>query len=187
MRRKTMICISEWMNLFIGRMKETFPDRIIFLGLQGSYGRGEAKESSDIDVVVILDQLTYSDLCLYRDAVKDLPAREKLCGFVSGREELSHWEKSDLFQFYYDTKAVIGSLDEIIPPITEEDVVRAIKIGAGNLYHMACHNAIHDRSAEILEALYKSAFFTMQAKHFYYTGTYLSQKQALIPFLSSVE
>ncbi len=32
-----------------------------FVGLQGSYGRGEATESSDIDIVVILDELTEFD------------------------------------------------------------------------------------------------------------------------------
>ena len=35
---------------------------ICFAGLQGSYAREEATETSDIDVVVILDRLDMSDL-----------------------------------------------------------------------------------------------------------------------------
>ena len=43
----------------------THLDRIWFLGLQGSYGRGEAGDQSDIDVVIILDTVSASDLETY--------------------------------------------------------------------------------------------------------------------------
>ena len=42
----------SWMNEFLGTLNEVFGDRVWFVGLQGSYGRGEATEASDIDVVV---------------------------------------------------------------------------------------------------------------------------------------
>ena len=50
-----VIDISGWINTFLETLTENFGERIWFVGLQGSYGRGEATESSDIDVVVILD------------------------------------------------------------------------------------------------------------------------------------
>ncbi len=34
--------------------------------------------------------------------------REKICGFISGKEELLSWEKADVFQFYYDTEPLVG-------------------------------------------------------------------------------
>ena len=40
---------------------------LLFVGLQGSYARGEATEASDIDVVVVLDELYFADLLKYRD------------------------------------------------------------------------------------------------------------------------
>ena len=52
-----MIEITTWMNGFLKSIDEAFGDRVWFVGLQGSYGRGEATEASDIDVVVILDEL----------------------------------------------------------------------------------------------------------------------------------
>ena len=67
-----------------------------FIGLQGSYARGEATETSDIDVVFILDELRANDLKIYSDMLDALPNRELVCGFVSGKAELYGWESSDL-------------------------------------------------------------------------------------------
>ena len=130
-----MIDVNLWMKEFIELLKRTFSERIYFVGLQGSYGRGEATDSSDIDVVVILDKLTVDDIKTYTDMIDTLPNRELICGFLSGKDELVNWEPSDLFQFYYDTTPIVGSLDELLTRIDKEAVDRAIKIGACNIYH----------------------------------------------------
>lgn len=92
-----------------------------------------------------------------------LPEREKICGFISGKQEILAWEPSDLFQFCYDTTPILGTLQDLINNIHKEDVQRAIRIGACNVYHMCAHNLVHERSADILKGLYKSAVFTLQA------------------------
>ncbi len=43
-----MIDITLWMERSTELFRETFGERIYFVGLQGSYGRGEATEASDI-------------------------------------------------------------------------------------------------------------------------------------------
>ena len=53
-----MIEITEFIKKYMAALDQAFPDRVWFAGLQGSYGRGEATEASDIDMVVILDQLS---------------------------------------------------------------------------------------------------------------------------------
>ena len=40
-----MIVIDEWLKNFSEKAEQNFPGRIYFLGLQGSYARGEAKGS----------------------------------------------------------------------------------------------------------------------------------------------
>ena len=62
-----MIDIKNWMNTFLDAVNTTFSNRVWFVGLQGSYGRGEATETSDIDVVVILDELSAKDIQTYND------------------------------------------------------------------------------------------------------------------------
>ena len=37
-----MIDITAWMEDFLQALNETFANRVWFVGLQGSYGRGEA-------------------------------------------------------------------------------------------------------------------------------------------------
>ena len=87
-----MVDIKFWMEHFTELLNKTFGERIYFVGLQGSYGRGEATEASDIDTVVILDKLTADDIKKYRDMVDILPNRELICGFLSGKDELLNWE-----------------------------------------------------------------------------------------------
>ena len=176
-----MIEISSWMDKFVGALEASFKNRVWFVGLQGSYGRGEATETSDIDVVVILDELAAQDIQIYNAILDTLPNRELICGFVSGKQELLNWEPSDLFQFYHDTTPIKGSLDELLSVIDEFTIARAIKIGACNIYHGCVHNMLHEKSNEILKGLYKAASFVVQAICFQETGCYIkSQKDLLV-------
>ena len=109
-----MIEITLWLERFTHTLRETFGGRVWFAGLQGSRARGEATDSSDIDLVVILDALTAEDIASYGAMLDSLDHRELVCGFLSGKAELLHWEPSELFQFCRDTKPVIGSLDDVL-------------------------------------------------------------------------
>lgn len=182
-----MIDIAAWMDGFLKAINENFENRVWFVGLQGSYGRGEATETSDIDVVVILDGLCASDIQKYNSMLDALPHRELICGFLSGKDELLNWEPSDLFQFYYDTTPIKGSLDELLTVIDEAAVVRAIKIGACNIYHGCVHNMLHEKSDEILCGLYKSASFVVQAIAFSQTGKYIRFQKDLVGVVSADE
>ena len=182
-----MIDITAWMKNFLHTLNETFRGRVWFVGLQGSYGRGEATETSDIDIVVILDQLSATDIQKYNTMLDTLPNRELICGFVSGKDELLTWEPSDLFQFYYDTTPIKGSLDELLAVIDESAVNRAIKIGVCNIYHGCVHNMLHEKSEDILKGLYKSASFVVQAIVFKQTGKYIKHQKELLKVVSSNE
>ena len=182
-----MIDITTWMDGFLKALDEAFENRVWFVGLQGSYGRGEATETSDIDVVIILDQLSATDIQAYNAMLDGLPYRELICGFLSGKDELLNWESSDLFQFYYDTTPIKGSLDELLAVIDEASIDRAIKIGACNIYHGCVHNMLHEKSDDILRELYKSASFVVQAIAFRQTGKYLKQQKELLRVVSSDE
>ena len=174
-----MIDIKNWIAEFTNKVEQTFFDRVWFIGLQGSYGRGEATDTSDIDVVVILDELRMNDLKTYRDMLDTLQNRQLICGFISGKDELLNWEASDLFQFYYDTTPIKGTLDCLLEKIDKHAVMRAIKIGACNIYHGCVHNFVHEKSEYILRSLYKSAAFVLQAVWFYETGKYIKSKAEL--------
>ena len=182
-----MIDISAWMQNFLKILNGTFSNRVWFVGLQGSYGRGEATGTSDIDVVVILDKLSAVDIKTYNDMLNTLPNRELICGFLSGKSEILNWEPSDLFQFCNDTTAVKGSLDEVMVAIDESAVNRAIKIGSCNIYHGCVHNMLHEKSEDVLKGLYKSASFVVQAIAFKQTGKYVKHQSELRDVVSTDE
>ena len=177
---KEMVNIDVWVDSFTHKLKSVFENRIEFIGLQGSYGRGEASRTSDIDIVVILDKLQTSDIQIYNDILDTMPHRELICGFVSGKAELLNWEPSDLFQFYYDTTPIVGSIDYILPLIDDTAVTRAIKIGACNIYHGCVHNMLHEKSEDILKGLYKAATFVVQAIVFKQTKRYIKTKEEML-------
>ena len=182
-----MIDIDAWMKSYLQILNETFGNRVWFVGLQGSYGRGEATETSDIDVVAILDELSAADIQSYHAMLDTLPHRELICGFLSGKEEIVNWEPSDLFQFCHDTTPIKGSLDEVMAVIDESSMNRAIKIGACNVYHGCVHNMLHEKSEDILRGLYKSASFVVQAIAFKQTGNYISHQKELLQIVDSDE
>ena len=182
-----MLDITVWMKNFLRTLDETFGSRVWFVGLQGSYGRGEAMVTSDIDIVVILDELSAMDIRTYNAMLDTLPNREMICGFLSGKDDIMNWEPSDLFQFYYDTTPMKGSLDELLAVIDDSSVNRAIKIGACNIFHGCVHNMLYEKSEDILRGLYKSASFIVQAIAFKQTGNYIRHQKELLQVVSADE
>lgn len=67
------ISIKTWLAQYMEAAQAQFGNRIWFLGLQGSYGRGEATPESDLDVVLILDTVSASDLQAYSAMLDRLP------------------------------------------------------------------------------------------------------------------
>lgn len=182
-----MIDVKIFMNRFLQALDKNFGSRVWFVGLQGSYGRGEATENSDIDLVVILDELNAADILIYDAMMDSFEQRGLLCGFLSGKNEILNWEPSDLFQFYYDTAPVRGSLDALLSLLDSEAVARAIKIGACNVFHGCVHNMLYEKSDEVLKGLYKAASFVVQAIFFQQTGIYLSCQKELIEAVPAEE
>jgi len=175
--------VEEWTKAYIKAVTAAFGKRIWFIGLQGSQGRGEATAASDIDMVFILDAVAYEDLENYNRVLDTLPHREKVCGFISGKKEILAWDKADLFQFCNDTTPLYGSLDSLEQTIQREDVERAVKTGACNIYHGCIHNVLHEKSNDILKALYKSASFTLRAIVYLKTGIFEKTKNDLLNVL----
>ena len=175
-----MIEITDWTNTFLSALNDQFGDRVWFVGLQGSFARGEATENSDIDMVVILDELSAMDIQNYNKMLSTLPHRELICGFLSGKDDIMNWEPSDLFQFCHDTTPIKGSLDEVMAVVDENAINRAIKIGACNIFHGCVHNMLHEKSEDILRGLYKSASFVVQAIVFKQTRNYIKHQEELL-------
>ena len=169
----------EWCAEFLRKLKEAFGEGLVFAGLQGSRGREEATEESDIDLVVVLKELAPRELSLYAEALASMPFAEKACGFICGEEELRAWSASELFLLYHDTAPLYGSLEFIAPLVGDGTAQKALKDGACAIYHGCCHNRLYEKSMDILGALYKSAFFVMRLKRWRETGRFVKKLSEL--------
>ncbi|HIS39808.1 MAG TPA: GNAT family N-acetyltransferase [Candidatus Aphodovivens avistercoris] len=162
------------------RLEAEFGERLRFVGLQGSRARGEAREGSDVDLVVLLDGVGADDLARYRAIVRSMPDSNLACGFVGSEAVLAAWPRHELFQFYHDTAPLFGALPDV-GPFSREDALQAARVGASGIYHAACHAYVFDGDGAdgILESLFKGAFFALQALQFARTGTYPRAKAEL--------
>ena len=50
-----MFDLQSYLSRLLSLLRRTFGPRLVYLGLQGSYLRGEATENSDIDVMAVID------------------------------------------------------------------------------------------------------------------------------------
>lgn len=185
-----MVDIEIWMTELSGRMQAQFGPRLLFLGLQGSYGRGEAGPDSDIDVVTVLDRVDLPDLEAYRTIVSAMPEGEKACGFLCGRAQLQSWPKYDLLSLARDTRDVYGTLKDLLPPFGRADLAQAAAVGASGLYHGVCHTCLYAPEEDwpaFLRQAEKSAFFVLRTLHELRTGENVRTKRDLLPLLSEDE
>lgn len=178
-----MVDINNYISKLTEKLQEIFGERLVYLGLQGSYLRGEATDSSDIDIMAVIDGLSLDDLKLYKQAIIEIGDYDKSCGFICGKEELASWNPLESCQLIHATKDIIGRLSELVPNYTRLDEVNYIKLSAGNLYHELCHRFIHtdiENCIRKLPQMVKSVFFIMQNLHYIESGSFCATKNELL-------
>ena len=84
-----MLDIEDYLAQMIHSLRQSFGERLLYVGLQGSYFRGEADAESDIDIMVVLDVLRIPDMDAYRAIIRSLGHADRACGFICGRAELA--------------------------------------------------------------------------------------------------
>ena len=177
-----MIDIGDYLQKLIGECKNTFRERLLYVGLQGSYMREEATEQSDIDVMILLEDFSVADMDAYRRILKKIGEYEKSCGFICGRNEMLLWNPLEVCQLRHTTKDVFGELKDFLPSAARQDEINYVKLSLGNLYHELCHRYIHadrEKNTAAFRRTCKSAFFLIQNLHFLESGSFAVTKREL--------
>ena len=99
-----MVNIERYIAELIDLLKCRFEARLLYVGLQGSYLRGEATESSDIDIMVIIDDLSMADLDSYRAIIESMEHFDKSCGFICSKSDLANWNPLEMCTLLNGTK-----------------------------------------------------------------------------------
>ncbi len=178
-----MFRVDEYIDELIVLLKYIIGERLMYIGLQGSYLRNEETKSSDIDIMAVIDNLSVEDLKNYQKALVSVGNFDKSCGFICGKTDLEHWNPLEICHLLNTTKDYYGELKELVPSYTIEDERNYVKLSLNNLYHEICHRYIHaDREYNVLKLpiTCKSVFFIMQHLHYISSGNFIATKRELL-------
>lgn len=181
-----MFNIESYICRLIDLLKDRFDSRLLYVGLQGSYLRGEANPNSDVDIMVIIDDLSVTDLDCYREIIASMENYDKSCGFICSREDLANWNPMEICHLLGSTKDYYGALSSFVPKYTRNDVRNFVKMSLNNLYHEICHRYIHADAETNMAALpvtYKGVFFILQNLYYLTNGRFILTKAELLPLL----
>ena len=183
-----MFELQSYLDRLISECRSAFGDRLLYVGLQGSYLRGEAHEDSDIDVMLVLDRMTADDMKTYQSILKRIGSYEKSCGFICGGDELKRWNPLEVCQLLHTTKDLFGCLTDYLPGATRIDEINYVKYSLGNLYHELCHRYIHadrEKNRKKFRAACKDLFFLLQNLHYLESGVFAITKKELCALVSA--
>lgn len=178
--------MENYTTALLNMMQITFGERFLYMGLQGSWLRNEQHDNSDIDIMIIIDNMTAEDLKQYKNILISIGDYERSCGFICGKEELALWNPLEICHLLHTTKDIYNVLADFLPPFTTEDTKNFIKLSIGNLYHELCHRYVHsdrDKNKELLPMTCKSLFFIMQDLIYLETGIFYNSKSELLTAL----
>ena len=177
-----MIGCKDYLDRLIEACRAAFGGRLLYVGLQGSYLRGEAREDSDIDVMLVLEGLSVEDMDTYRAILERVGDFEKSCGFLCGREELRRWNRLEVCQLLHTTRDLVGRLADYLPPAKREDEISYVELSLGNLYHELCHRYVHSDTARReagLRSAGKGLFFLIQNLYYLESGDFVLTRKEL--------
>ncbi len=181
-----MINIEAYICQLTESLKKHFQNRLCYIGLQGSYLREEATEHSDIDMMVVVDNLSVEDMDVYRTVIQSMEHYDKSCGFICSKSDLANWNHLEICHLLHSTKDYYGKLQDLVPAYTNEDVRNFVKLSVNNLYHEICHRYIHadfDANKEKLPFTYKGVFFILQNLYFLEHEEFIATKAELLLLL----
>ena len=185
-----MININEYIDQLVQHLTAEFGCRLKYIGLQGSYLRNEANPNSDIDIMIVIDDLSSFDLRKYRSILQSMEHYDKSCGFICSTNDLKNWNPFELCNLLHSTKDYLGTLSDLLPRYTTDDIRNFVKLSINNLYHELCHRYVHsdqEHNIHYLPASYKALFFILQNKYYLESGSFISTRSELLELLSGID
>jgi predicted nucleotidyltransferase len=181
--------VRQWLEEFVGRLREAFGSRLVFVGHHGSWARGEAGADSDIDAMVVVDHIDADDLATFRHVIHAMPDGGKLAsGLFNAIAELQARSPSEMMQYFYGCEVLHGSVEGIVPEPGVHDLLADVRFKAlTNLMH-ARHYLLypHDLAQKVhsLRYQFKESFYALQEWVLAREGTWYDRKDDLLRVLT---
>lgn len=166
---------------FEREMRKAFGDRLIDLSLRGSHARGEAREKSDIDYYVLLDEIRDDDLY----TLERLSKLHSVQPFLMSKQEFERASGASRFQFFCENKELFDRLG-VRPPVPE-DGWEMVRGNFEDTLHACRHYLLepHEPSIVVRRIFYyiKAIDFSLRTYMLLKTGMYPATRKALAGFV----
>jgi len=184
--------VDSWLAEFVERLRVAFGERLLFVGHHGSWARGDATPDSDIDTMVILDDLAPQDLGAYRAVIDAMPDGGRLAsGLLNSVAEMRARPRFGLLQYFHGCNVLHGGLDGIVEAPTARDLIEAVRSSAANNLLSARHYLLypHDLRERVARLRYpfKECVFALQAWLLARQGRYYGRKDELLDALADAD
>jgi len=181
--------VDLWLGRFLTKLKNTFGNRLVYVGCHGSWARGEAEPTSDIDATVVLDQIGPSDMARFGDVVAEMPEAERVgSGVFISVPELQAWPRWELLQFHYGCKPLHGSIKSIVPKPNSEDLIMDIRVKTSYNLFAARHYLLYPHNlSKVVHRLnypFKHSFYALQSWVLLRDGKFIARKDELLDILA---
>lgn len=175
-----MTNIPKWIENYAEQLQEEFTDEVVFMGLSHNFSQGFETQNKIYNIVIIFKELSDRTLRRYDRFIQKQPERNVIEGFVAGKEDVLHWEPSELFKLFYDTKSILGDLDFLVPLFDPETIARSIRISLGDLYRLTTENILYVKQNDDVEELYNLAVFIIKIIYLQSNETYTDDLETLM-------
>lgn len=182
--------VNNWLSEFTDKLKNKFGARLVFAANHGSWARGETHPGSDIDILVILDDVSEDDLKTFRCIIGDMSdGGVNTSGLLMSVAELQQAPAGDLVQFFYGRNVLHGSLEGIVELPDSTELLTDVWLKANMNLHHARHYLLfpHDLPKVVHRLLYpfKDCFYALQFWFLATEGKYITRKDDMLPMLDN--
>ena len=177
--------VEKLIKKFVNVMKKAYSKNLVFIIHHGSWATGEANSDSDIDTLVMLEEITKSELAKLRDILNKAEF-EKFTVLLFSRLDMDNFIPFSRQQFHYGAKILYGKCP--LPEPTREEMLLEIKKIADEVGFWSKYLFTHQKQAEnIARKMYwrfKEAIIALKVYIHWKTGEFPVTKKRLKQLLN---
>lgn len=177
--------VTKLLKRFVDVMKKTYGKTLVFIIHHGSWAIGEADSDSDIDTLIMLEEVTKRELVKLRN-ILNKKEFEKFTVLLFSRLDLDNFVPFARHQFHYGAKVLYGKCS--LPKPTKEEMTIEIKKIANTVGYWSKFLFAHQRQAEnIARKIYwrfREAIIALKVYIHWKTGEFPVTKKRLKELLN---
>lgn len=182
--------VDKWLADFLAKLFDAFGKRLVWVGHHGSWARGEPREESDIDCMVVVDHIEDDDLTVFRDIMSSMPDAAKLgSGIFLSVSELKQIPRFELTQFFCGRKVLHGSIEGIVEAPKPQELIADMRLKASDNLHAARHYLLfpHELPKVVhkLKYHFKNCFYALQSWLLLTRGEFIGAKDEIMDRLDN--